>query len=168
MAADTTLRYAGFWRRLVALIADILILNLLGAILLALYRRITGSQWTFGIGLNLSFDGLVELLVIWAAAGVVIVICWLLFRGTPGKLLMGCQVEDARGGGRLQPGQATLRYFGYLVSVFSAGIGFLWVAWDKRKQGFHDKIARTVVIVDDDSRKSLARLEEELRCPPHP
>ena len=26
------------------------------------------------------------------------------------------------------------------------GLGFLWVGWDKRKQGFHDKLANTVVI----------------------
>ena len=25
-------------------------------------------------------------------------------------------------------------------------MGFIWVAFDKRKQGFHDKIARTLVI----------------------
>jgi uncharacterized RDD family membrane protein YckC len=30
-------------------------------------------------------------------------------------------------------------------------LGFIWVAFDKRKQGWHDKIAGTVVIREDGS-----------------
>jgi uncharacterized RDD family membrane protein YckC len=147
-------------------VADFLLFNFLAAAFLGLYHGMTRTQWTLGTRLELQFDGLlVQLLISWAAAGVVVVLCWLLFRGTPGKLLMGCQVGDARGGGPLRLSQAVLRYIGYLVAVLPAGVGFLWVAWDKRKQGFHDKLARTVVIVDDDSRKSLAELERELKCP---
>jgi uncharacterized RDD family membrane protein YckC len=32
------------------------------------------------------------------------------------------------------------------VSILTLGIGFLWIAIDRRKQGLHDKIAHTVVI----------------------
>ena len=48
-------------------------------------------------------------------------------------------------------------------------LGFLWVARDKRKQAFHDKIANTVVLyksgieTDDESQKSLEQLMGELR-----
>ncbi len=38
------------------------------------------------------------------------------------------------------------RYLGYYVSIFALGVGFLWVAFDPRKQGWHDKMAGTVVI----------------------
>jgi uncharacterized RDD family membrane protein YckC len=38
------------------------------------------------------------------------------------------------------------RYLGYYVSTLVIGLGFLWIAFDARKQGWHDKIAGTVVI----------------------
>ena len=42
--------------------------------------------------------------------------------------------------------QAIGRYLGYYVSILGLGFGFFSVGWDKRKQGWHDKIVRTVVI----------------------
>ena len=82
---------------------------------------------------------------------------------------MGCQVVDADSGERITVKQAVVRYFGYFVSIFTLGLGFLWVAWDKRKQGFHDKMANTVVVyngtvdVFDESQKSLSQLISEVR-----
>jgi uncharacterized RDD family membrane protein YckC len=48
-------------------------------------------------------------------------------------------------------GRAFLRYLGYYVSAFALSIGFLWAAFDKRRQGWHDKIARTYVIAFDEN-----------------
>jgi len=89
------------------------------------------------------------------------VIFWLKFLGTPGKLLLGCQVVDARSGGPLRTGQALLRYLAYFVSALPLGLGFLWIAFDKRKQGFHDKIAKTVVVLEDMSRAPLPEIEKD-------
>jgi uncharacterized RDD family membrane protein YckC len=82
---------------------------------------------------------------------------------TPGKLLMSCHVVDAKTGNRISVLQAILRYFGYIISLLSLCLGFLWIIWDKRKQGFHDKIAGTVVIQDADdlSQYSLSELAEQ-------
>ena len=41
---------------------------------------------------------------------------------------------------------AVLRFLGYVLCFLTLGIGFLIVAFDRRKQGLHDKIADTVVI----------------------
>lgn len=41
---------------------------------------------------------------------------------------------------------AVLRFLGYLVCCLTLGIGFLIIAFDRRKQGLHDKIADTYVI----------------------
>jgi uncharacterized RDD family membrane protein YckC len=38
------------------------------------------------------------------------------------------------------------RYFAYFLSTIPLGLGLIWVAFDKRKQGWHDKLAGTVVI----------------------
>ena len=34
-----------------------------------------------------------------------------------------------------------------MIPIF---LGFLWIAFDKRKQGWHDKLAGTVVTYDED------------------
>jgi uncharacterized RDD family membrane protein YckC len=63
--------------------------------------------------------------------------------------------------------QSILRYIGYFASILPLCLGLLWVAKDPRKQGFHDKIANTVVVynagleADDESAKSLSQLERE-------
>jgi uncharacterized RDD family membrane protein YckC len=41
---------------------------------------------------------------------------------------------------------ALLRYLGYIVSGAVFFLGFLWIAFDNHKQGFHDKIAETYVV----------------------
>ena len=38
-----------------------------------------------------------------------------------------------------------LRFLAYFVSALPLYLGFLWIALDRRKQGWHDKIARTIV-----------------------
>ena len=43
-------------------------------------------------------------------------------------------------------GQLIGRYFGYLLSVIPFGLGLLWVAFDKKKQGWHDKMSGTIVV----------------------
>lgn len=42
-------------------------------------------------------------------------------------------------------GVAVVRALGLLLSIVPLGLGFLWIAWDEHKQGWHDKIAGTVV-----------------------
>jgi uncharacterized RDD family membrane protein YckC len=61
-------------------------------------------------------------------------------------MAFGARVVDAQTGARLTTGQSIGRYLGYYVSIFSLGLGFAWVAVDPRKQGWHDKLAGTVVI----------------------
>ena len=39
-----------------------------------------------------------------------------------------------------------VRYIGYTVNTVVFGIGWIWAAFDKDKQGWHDKLAGTVVI----------------------
>ena len=44
--------------------------------------------------------------------------------------------------------QAAIRHLiGYPLSTLSFFLGFLWMLWDPRQQGWHDKLARTIVVV---------------------
>jgi len=64
---------------------------------------------------------------------------------TVGMLLLHLRVvrEDDR---PLSLGTGVLRHIGLLISVLAIFIGVLSVIWDPKKQGWHDKIARTVVV----------------------
>lgn len=64
---------------------------------------------------------------------------------TLGKQAMGIKVVTASG----QPidyKTAALRYIGYIISGLALGLGFIWVLFDEKKQGWHDKIANTYVV----------------------
>jgi uncharacterized RDD family membrane protein YckC len=47
---------------------------------------------------------------------------------------------------------AAVRYVGYVVSLATLGLGFFSMLMDDRRQGWHDKMARTCVIYTWDAR----------------
>ena len=153
---DTPFRYAGFWRRTGATLIDSVLFMIIIGLLMG--PVIMGAELFTGEGLLRTAVGFLLTIVL-----------WLKFLGTPGKLLLGCQVVDADSFEPMSVRQAALRYVAYLASILPLLLGFLWVAWDKRKQAFHDKIANTVVLyqadieADDESQKSLEQLMGELR-----
>lgn len=77
---------------------------------------------------------------------VVVVLFWRYKSATPGKMMMGLKVVDATTFGPVPTGRLVLRYLAYYVSLLPLFLGFIWVAFDKRKRGFHDMIAKTVVV----------------------
>lgn len=68
---------------------------------------------------------------------------------TPGKRLMGIRVIDFQTGGPLGYGKGLLRCLGRILSSIPCLLGYLWAIWDKQHQGWHDKIAGTVVVPVD-------------------
>jgi uncharacterized RDD family membrane protein YckC len=87
---------------------------------------------------------------------------WAALRGTPGQLLMGCRVVPAGTGRRLSLARALLRALAAAGSVLPLGLGVLWVAWDPRKQAWHDKMVDSLVVLEDESRLSMEELREAL------
>jgi uncharacterized RDD family membrane protein YckC len=71
---------------------------------------------------------------------------WTTTGQTPGKMVMGLKVVSAENGALLEPSGAALRYVAQLVSAIPLALGFLWVIWDPKHEGWHDKIAKTKVI----------------------
>ena len=151
-------RYAGFWRRLAAFILDSVLFGALTAPLL--YAVYGTAYFRFAAA-----QGGVDILVTKLLPFVLLIGFWSILGATPGKVLMDCRVVDAASGGPLSLRQAFLRAFGYLVSMLPLYLGFLWIAWDSRKQGFHDKIAGTVVLhrADDYAQTSLQVLQRPWR-----
>jgi uncharacterized RDD family membrane protein YckC len=82
---------------------------------------------------------------------VIVTILFWRYRGaTPGKMAISAKIVDAKTLAAPSTGSLVVRYFAYIVSALPLMIGFLWIGIDRRKQGFHDKIAGTAVVYDDD------------------
>jgi len=151
----TTYQFAGFWRRFIAYMIDGFIIGAVFMLLMivavvayfagamsgggAIMGRMTGPgqmasltlwMWVFSIFMDIAY--------------------FTYFHGstgrTPGKMLLGLQVVSVDGT-PISFGTAFLRSVGYLVSSLVFCLGYIWIAFDKKKQGWHDKIAGTVVII---------------------
>jgi uncharacterized RDD family membrane protein YckC len=64
---------------------------------------------------------------------------------TPGMRLFKMRVIDPYGD---PPGaiRAAVRVVGYLASICTLSLGFLWIGFDREKRGLHDWIAGTYVV----------------------
>jgi len=128
--------YAGFWWRVLAAFIDSLIVGALGKLLLWKVPPVITLP-----GVSTTYDTAFFL------------VAWLYFallessshQATVGKLACGLRVTDERGK-RIGFGRATGRHFGMLLCWLTLGVGFLMVAWTRRKQGLHDLLARTLVV----------------------
>ena len=86
-----------------------------------------------------------------------------------GKILFESQVIDATARRPVTLKQALIRCLGYYMSLLPFAVGFLWILIDRRRQGWHDKLANTVVLrcanidLEDEAQKDLAQIQLELR-----
>jgi uncharacterized RDD family membrane protein YckC len=134
--------YAGFWIRVwAALIDTVLIVAVTTPLLGALY----GWDYSFDAQLGGSFQP-THFFVTWVLPAVAVLVFWRYRSATPGKMLIGARIVDATTGEAPSLGQLIGRYLGYYVSSIPFCLGLIWVGIDRRKQGWHDKLAHTVVI----------------------
>jgi uncharacterized RDD family membrane protein YckC len=161
MEKPEIVRYAGFWLRLAATMIDVVLLTVvISPLLLVIYgfdsRGLTDLDSMVFSGPKdfmvwyvlpaLTPRGPMEVLIQWVLPTIALIVFWKYRSATPGKIILSLKIVDARTGGGLSLEQCVVRYFAYLVSMLSLGLGFLWIAFDKRKQAWHDKLAGTVVI----------------------
>ncbi|MCQ8118335.1 RDD family protein [Methylomonas rosea] len=134
------LELVGFWPRVGASIIDsILMAMIILPILMAFY----GEEYWF----SESFvQGPVDLLVSYIFPAAAVIAFWVAKQATPGKMAISAKIVDAKTGNPPSTGQFIGRYFAYYLSTFPLGLGLLWVAFDSRKQGWHDKLAGTLVV----------------------
>jgi len=132
--------YAGFWIRFGAFLIDLVVIVI---VLYVPLSFIYGEEYWLSDKL---IQGFWDLMLGYLVPVVATIWFWLRFLGTPGKMATKLAIVDAETGKKMTPRQAIIRYFAYLVSTLPLCLGFLWIAVDKRKQGWHDKLAGTVVI----------------------
>lgn len=146
--AHAHVEYVGFWKRFVAALIDVMILLI---IIVPLEWAIYGGDY-FGLllaGKTLAVDFWVQFVIPLAA----LILFWRYTKATPGLLAISAKIVDAKtllpaGSGKLVIRAVALAVM--LALVVPLGVGLLWIGIDRRKQGFHDKLARTVVVYDDD------------------
>ena len=121
--------YMGFWIRLPALLIDVILLVIAGLVI-----RFALGESTLTSVLSLAFNlGYAVILTAWRGQ-------------TVGKMALGIQVVD-RDGNIPGIGAVLLREIvGKFLSGIALGLGYLWVAWDREKRGWHDHIAGTYVV----------------------
>ncbi len=150
--APGAVKYAGFWKRFVAGLIDIVIVIITG--------YITG--FTIGFTLGIFFIVMGKYTSSFLSESSVLILGWLTdflvgwiyFAGmehstrqaTLGKTLLGIHVTDLNGN-RISFGRATVRYFAKIVSFVILLIGFFMIGFTEKKQGLHDIIAGCLVIV---------------------
>jgi uncharacterized RDD family membrane protein YckC len=140
MANTQDIRYAGFWLRVWAAAVDLLFFLL---VTVPLLYAIHGRDY---FRCDVSDRGPVDFLNMFVLPNIMVPLCWLLCSATPGKMAISARIVDAKTGMKPRPIQFIIRFLGCYLSYLTFGLGILWIAFDRRKQGLHDKLAGTVVV----------------------
>ncbi len=151
--------YAGFWIRVLASFIDGLVIAVPFLILffvieapsLSAYVNCVNNAAASGLPSATCQGSFISSIGYWELVGFAgelayFVILWSKFGGTLGQRMLGLHVVDAATGRNIGIGRAIGRFVGYVISGIALDIGFIWVAFDTRKQGWHDKIASTFVV----------------------
>lgn len=139
-------RFAGHGARLIAYIVDGFIL---GVVILALsfvfFAIMAGAAAADSAGAAVG-GGLLWLVAVFVVS--LAYFPWFWARGgqTPGMKIFHIRVVRDADGGPISGTSAVLRLLGFWVNSVVFYIGFIWIFVDKRRRGWHDLIAGTVVI----------------------
>ena len=117
-------KYAGFWRRFAASFIDGLII---GGIPSLLIKNSSGNVLSFLLSLAYS---------VWMLSN---------YSSTIGMMVLKIKITKENGK-KITYQDAILRYFASILSGIVLLLGYLWMIWDSKKQTWHDKIAKTIVI----------------------
>jgi uncharacterized RDD family membrane protein YckC len=145
----TSTRFGGFWIRLVALSVDMAILWVVRYPIVLIFWALSDdfSIWggvergTNNIGLEVLYVS-INLALFFAY----FVLMDVRYRATLGKMLLRLEVVDSDMQAMTYKQAALRETIGKALSAVLFLLGFLWVGFDVRKQGWHDKIAETYVI----------------------
>ena len=130
--------YAGFTKRFFAFIIDQICL---GTVFFIPFGPL-GHADDWHIGGMWGIPALIHALVGMAYFVLLETSSW---QGTLGKHLLGMKVVN-ESYQKLSLQEAALRYLSKYLSDLILCLGYIWIIFDSKKQGWHDKIAGTYVI----------------------
>ena len=132
-------KYVGFWARLGAWFLDCIL------VIIFIFPAFLVREFVNYYG------GILLYWVLCILGHIIILVLWFTKQASIGKMAFSVKIVDAKTGGVPTKGQLIGRYFAYLLSSLPLGLGFLWIAFDSKKQGWHDKLAGTAVIYVGDN-----------------
>jgi uncharacterized RDD family membrane protein YckC len=133
-------RFAGFWIRCAAMLIDCLIIFLLTfPLLYYIYGDLVFTSTKI-------IKGPADFIISIVVPTLLAIVLWIKFKGTPGKTMLGLNIVDFKTGGALNVKQSILRQIGYLIMILPIGLGFILIAFDPKKRGWHDKMAESAVV----------------------
>jgi uncharacterized RDD family membrane protein YckC len=148
--AASNVAYAGFWIRFVAIFVDGVILFVANLVLGFVVGVVIGLLVAVAGGDVTSDSSSITLNLISGIIGLALNAGYFTFYWAGGQTLgmrwLRLRVVDAQTGGPIGISRGFVRWLGYILSALVCYIGLIWAAFDPRKQGWHDKIANTVVI----------------------
>ncbi len=140
MAKKQPSDYVGFGPRLWAWVIDVVAFVFFSVpILYAIHGREYFKS-------DIAVRGPVDFLNTFVLPCLIILLFWLICSATPGKMGVSAKIVDAETGRKPAPWQLLVRFLGYFLAALPLGAGLLWIIFDPRKQGWHDKLAHTVVM----------------------
>lgn len=150
---DENTFYASFMWRIAASIIDT-ILSILLLVPIFHFIRKSMNVLTLEEAIKLDKQQLIpELMKILQASSIeisistlVVIVFWFYRCATPGKIILKMKIVDSKTFEDPSKFQMIIRYLGYFVSLIPFGLGFLWINYSKKQQGFHDMMSKTVVI----------------------
>ena len=146
IAPNQDIQYVGFWARVAAGIIDSIAIMVVTLPLM--YLAYGGGVFT-DFSDSSMVKGPMDVIINWILPIVAVILFWTYKQATPGKMIFGAKIVDAKTGEKPSLGQWVIRYIGYFPASIVFFLGLMWVGWDKRKQGWHDKMAGTVVVYDN-------------------
>jgi uncharacterized RDD family membrane protein YckC len=150
---DSSTKYAGFWRRFVGWLIDILILTVISHWVLTLISSFISAPIPDTISLSAVFSALWPSAVALFIADFVVIALYYsilessMLQATVGKWIAGLKITTLSGS-RISFGKAFARRIYSILSIIPIFIGYFVAGFTSRKQTFHDMIAKTVVIVN--------------------
>jgi len=136
------MRYSGFWIRFIAYIIDTFFnywVFFAGSMFLLVY--ISNNIFDINIDLINTLTYVISIPLTFTFT----IVCWLYWGTTVGKFIVRIRIVDKEGN-KLDLEKSIIRNISYILSMVCLLLGFIWIAIDKKKQGWHDKLAQSFVI----------------------
>lgn len=144
--------YAGFWRRFAALLIDGIVIGVLFGLIATPIEHILPSLdpvlahvLQSGLGIVILYLGIGIYFILMESSRL---------QGTLGKRLVGIRVTDMKGD-RITLLRATGRTLAKVLNAGTFYVGFLIAAFTEQKQGLHDVLASTLVLVEGSETRNL-------------
>lgn len=129
-------QYVGFWKRLLAFIIDMTVLYAAAYYLFGPEIIQEGTKTVIRVSYK-DWNGLIPILYFYLS--------WVFLGASPAGFLLRTKIIETNGN-KLSWSRALVRLIGCVPSLFVFCLGFISIAFDKQKQGWHDKIGKTFVV----------------------